>query len=284
MAYSTQVKDLLNRRVLNPLNLNLDSLTAERAAEADLQQLIEEGHFERPVFPVPKPIEEADPAPILQQVDRLRDDLDKLESPDRNDVGYTYDNDYYTSPDTEVLYGVLAMTDPGLFMEVGSGNSTRIARQAIADQGLRTKICSVDPLPRVEIDDLADEVVRQRVEETDPRLFERLQAGDVLFIDSSHALGMDNDVNYLYLRVLPSLPAGVIVHVHDIFIPFDYPLRMANWAWNEQYLVQAVLSLSDTFEVLWAGRYFQHAKDVRRHFPHWRPGRDAQSLWMRKLK
>jgi hypothetical protein len=174
-----------------------------------------------------------------------------------------------------------------VYLEVGSGNSTKIVRQTIRDLGLSTQVWSVDPEPRAEIDHLADRVIRARVETLDPEMFAELGDGDILFIDSSHRVSVGNDVAYLFLTVLPALRRGVLVHVHDIFLPFDYPAEWvidARWDWNEQYLVQAILGFSDAFEVLWAGHHLQHTLDgFAGHFEHL-GDRRAQSLWLRKAR
>ena len=112
-------------------------------------------------------------------------------------------------------------------------------RQAITDGPLSTRLVSIDPVPRREIAQHADEVIVDRVETLDPSfILSRLQRNDFLFIDSSHEIKTGNDVLYLYLRILPSLAPGVIVHMHDIFLPFEYPkewIVQNRWLWGEQY-------------------------------------------------
>ena len=104
-------------------------------------------------------------------------------------------------------------------------------------------------------------VMRQRVEALDPSLFSALQSGDILFIDSSHVIRPQGDVVYLFLRILPSLASGVMVHVHDIFTPRDYPaewLAKRVWLWNEQYLLEGLLSGGSDWQVLGALNYLYH--------------------------
>src|SRR5207245_655950 len=106
-------------------------------------------------------------------------------------------------------------------------------------------LVSIDPAPRREIAQHADEVIRYRVESFEPsRILSRLDRNDILFIDSSHEIKTGNDVLHLFLNILPSLSPGVIVHVHDIFLPFEYPKEWIvehRWAWGEQYLLQSLL-------------------------------------------
>lgn len=142
------------------------------------------------------------------------------------------------------------------FMEVGSGNSTIFARAALLTGGNGAKIVSIDPNPRAEIDHLCDEVIRAGLETVDLRLFDRLEAGDTLFIDNSHQSFMNSDVTVFMLDVLPRLKPGVLVGVHDIFLPWDYPASWAERAYNEQYLLASwLLAAGDTFELQLANHW-----------------------------
>jgi len=127
------------------------------------------------------------------------------------------------------------------FVEVGSGNSTIFARRAIEYFGLKTKLISIDPYPRVEINALCDEIIRQPLEQVDLSLFEQLQPGDVVFIDNSHRSFMNSDVTVVMLDILPRLKKGVIIGFHDIFLPFDYFSSWSTRAYNEQYLLACFL-------------------------------------------
>ncbi|MDA8229979.1 MAG: class I SAM-dependent methyltransferase [Magnetospirillum sp.] len=150
-------------------------------------------------------------------------------------------NPWFTGFDAVALYGFLAGINPRLLIEVGSGNSTRFARRAIRDNDLRTKVVSVDPQPRAEIDALCDEVIRAPAENVGAGLFAKLKAGDVLFIDSSHRSFENSDVTALFLEVLPALEPGVVVHVHDVYLPYDYPPPAEGLLYNEQYLLAALM-------------------------------------------
>lgn len=150
-------------------------------------------------------------------------------------------NPWFTGFDAVALYGLLTHVNPRLLIEIGSGNSTKFARRAIADGSLRTRLVSIDPEPRAEIDTLCDEVIRAPAETVDPALFVKLKPGDILFIDSSHRSLENSDVTALFLEVLPSLEPGVIVHVHDIYLPYDYPPQSEGLLYNEQYLLAALL-------------------------------------------
>ncbi len=148
---------------------------------------------------------------------------------------------YFSSMDAVALYGMLFEFRPQRFVEVGSGYSTKFARRAIHDHSLRTRITSIDPAPRAEIDKLCDCVIRRPLEELDLSVFDELDPGDYLFIDSSHRTLSNSDVTVAFMDVLPRLKAGVVVHFHDIFLPYDYLPEWADRYYSEQYLLAAYL-------------------------------------------
>jgi hypothetical protein len=138
------------------------------------------------------------------------------------------------------------------------------------------------------VQSVADQVIRRRLEDVSSAdLQDLLQSNDILFIDSSHEIRAGNDVVSLFLRVVPELRSGVVIHVHDIFLPFEYPREWIventlNVNWAEQYLVQAMLQGSDQFEVLWPGHFLQRTLlGFADHFDGKASG-IATSLWLRK--
>jgi hypothetical protein len=286
VAVTTQIKTGVNS-LLRRVNLRLDSLTAANAERRRLETLAAVGHFDRPAFPVPAAFARADFRPVLDAAASFSDRFKDFEDPARNDVRYAFDNPYFLSPDAEVLYAFVRTLRPGRIVEVGSGNSTRVARQAIRDGGLGTELISIDPHPRADVRGFADRVIQTPVERAveDWSVFASIEPGDVLFIDSSHILAAGNDCVALYLQVLPKMPAGVVVHVHDVFLPYEYPRAWVvghGWPWNEQYLVYAMLAFGTAFDVLWAGHYLQKTlPDFASRFPRARDGQ-ATSLWLRK--
>ena len=151
------------------------------------------------------------------------------------------DNPWLPPLDSFSLYSLFGWFKPSKYVEVGSGNSTRFARRAIKDFGLDTTITSIDPEPRAEVDALCDEVVRSPVEDLDPAFFDSLGAGDILFVDNSHRVFMNSDVTAVFLDILPRLAIGVIVHIHDILLPSDYPPKWGRKYYSEQYLLGAYL-------------------------------------------
>lgn len=266
--------------------MRLDTLTAARAEARRLADLAQRGHFDRPVYGALPPHLLVDPAPLMEAITTDARIFAKFAAPHLNDVGYSFDNDYFSSPDAEVLYTMIGLRRPKTIIEIGSGHSTRLMRQAIADRALQTTIVSVDPDPRVDVTSFADEVHRTRVETLEAdAIAARLDADDILFIDSSHIIAIGGDVSFLYFEVLPRLRPGVLIHIHDIFLPYEYPqdwIRDHKFGFDEQILLNGILQWSDALQILWPG-YLLQKSDPR--FAACCPngnGRRAQSFWVRK--
>lgn len=171
-------------------------------------------------------------------------------------------NSWFPALDGMVLTQMLRRHNPPRFVEIGSGLSTKFARRAVQTYGLRTKLISVDPEPRSEVDRLCDQVIRKPLERCDLAIFTTLEAGDILFLDSSHRSFQGSDVTVFFLEILPRLKPGVLIQIHDIYLPDDYISGHLNKLWNEQYLLAtALLFGATTFEIL---------------FPCWYVGRDPE--------
>jgi hypothetical protein len=150
-------------------------------------------------------------------------------------------NDWQPGLDCVALYAFLRSRSPALYLEVGSGESTKFVRRAIEDGGLSTPIVSVDPQPRAEVDTICDRVVRAPLEAADLSMFDELASSDVVFFDGSHRVFMNSDATVFFLEALPRLPSGVLVGIHDIYLPWDYPSDITNRYYSEQYLLAAYL-------------------------------------------
>jgi predicted O-methyltransferase YrrM len=167
--------------------------------------------------------------------------LAEIDRGHREDEQPCWDNEMCSGLDGASIYAFLRERNPARYVEVGSGYSTKFAAKAKRDGGLRTEIVSIDPRPRQSVDRLCDQVIRRRLEQTDPALFAALEPGDVLFFDGSHRLYMNNDVSTFFLEVLPSLPRGLLTAVHDIVLPEDYAPDQADFYWTEQYMLAMAL-------------------------------------------
>ena len=170
---------------------------------------------------------------IFQAIKKQKDETDSLQP--------TYNNHFLPGLDIIGIYTLLAKYNPERYVEVGSGNSTKVAYKAIKDQGLQTKIISIDPHPRAEIDAISDEVIRKPFENIDIDFLLSLKENDILFIDNSHRVLPNSDATVFFLEILPRLHPGVIVHIHDIYLPYDYPQFMCDRFYSEQYTLAAFI-------------------------------------------
>lgn len=154
-----------------------------------------------------------------------------------------WNNGYLPGLDIMALYTLISYFKPTRYIEIGSGNSTKVARKAIDDCQLKTNILSIDPFPRANIDHLADRIVREPLENVKDitNITNQLGVNDILFIDNSHRCLPNSDATVCFLEILPSLKPGVIVEFHDIYIPWDYPDFMCERFYSEQYVLAAFL-------------------------------------------
>lgn len=195
-----------------------------------------------------------------------------------------FEQSWFPSLDAAVAYALVRERKPRYVVEVGSGHSTRLLSKAMGGLG---EILAIDPAPRADIAGLPGvRVVPSTLQAAAPEHFDGLMSGDVLFIDSSHILMPGSDADILLNRVLPRLPSGTLVHIHDIFLPFDYP---AIWGWRAYNEQQGVIPLladgayRPIFSSVWAERRLADrlARSVIARLP--RPA-DAlpASLWLEK--
>jgi hypothetical protein len=197
-------------------------------------------------------------------------------------------NDFFGGTDALASYCMIRHFHPRRIVEVGSGYSSRLAALACEKNGDTELIC-IEPFP----DDILDrgfsgltQLRRERVQDVDQSLFATLGPNDILFIDSSHVVRTGGDVTYLFLEVIPRLGPGVLVHVHDIFLPDEV---RRDWLmdelrfWTEQYLLQAFLICNDAFEILLANHFLhkRHPEAMRATFPT-SPWWGGGSFWMRR--
>ncbi len=166
-------------------------------------------------------------------------------------------NNFLPGLDIVSLFAMIKKLRPGKIVEIGSGHSTAVMRTAINHCDLPSKIWCIDPSPRREIKDLADEWIRQPLEEmVNWNVFSELSPGDVIFFDGSHIALANSDVTVFFLEVLPIIPKGVYICIHDIYLPYDYPTEMAQRGYNEQYLLAILLtSTKDRYEVIFPAYY-----------------------------
>lgn len=178
---------------------------------------------------------------FLRHSDKLHQIKASTGSSDGNEI--TWNNGFLPGLDIVSLYGMAARYKPSKYIEIGSGNSTKVVRKSIKENNLNTEVISIDPYPRADIDHLADKVIRKPFENITDNKFivESLNANDILFIDNSHRVFPNSDAMIFFLEILPFLKKGVIVQVHDVYLPYDYPQFMCDRFYSEQYMLAAFL-------------------------------------------
>lgn len=161
-------------------------------------------------------------------------------------------NGWYPTPDAEVYAAMIADRQPTRIVEIGAGYSTRIARRVINELGLATELVVVDPDPRAEVSNYADTLLQKRVEEIAPDALPPVDGRTILFVDSSHIVRAGGDVPLLFCWLIPSLPVGVLVHVHDVFLPYDYPPAYRRRLYGEAYVLWALLARGSRCQTVFA--------------------------------
>jgi predicted O-methyltransferase YrrM len=229
---------------------------------------------------------------LLKQF-KFGDELNVLPRQHTKKREYHFNNGRFDSGDSEFLYNMIRHFKPARMIEIGSGMSTLMAQHAFQknkkeNNGYDYIHTCIEPYEVPWLESTGVEVIRKKAEDLPLDLFRNLQTNDILFIDSSHIIRPQGDVLTEFLEILPGLNPGVIVHIHDIFTPKDYP---ADWIftkhrlWNEQYLLEAFLSNNSKYSVMGALNF------LRNHYPNelyaacpvigTQPNRQPGSFWIR---
>lgn len=191
----------------------------------------------------------------IQSIKRSKEENNPLEP--------AWNNGYLPGLDIIGIYTMLAEMKPARYVEIGSGTSTKVAYKSKQENGLSTEIISIDPHPREEIDSLADRILRQPFEDIDSEFLLDLQAGDILFIDNSHRILPNSDSMVFFLEILPFLKPGVIVHLHDIYLPYDYPRDMCERFYSEQYgLAMFLISNPGKYRTILPNYFISEDRDL----------------------
>jgi predicted O-methyltransferase YrrM len=204
------------------------------------------------------------------------------------------ENGHFETVDAEMYYGLIRERAPRRILEIGSGFSSRLALAALEknrEAGKSGAITLCDPHPPAWAHagrGAIDRIIPSQVQGISLTEFTSLSANDMLFIDSSHVLAIGSDVQFLFLEALPRLRPGVLVHVHDIFFPEEYPrywVRDRLRFWNEQYLLQAFLAFNPRFRVLWASHWIavKYPGRLQQAIPSFVPGKSPGSFWMERV-
>ena len=227
----------------------------------------------------------------------FQDELRQFPVERTDEIGFHYHNGQFESLDAEYLYSIIRLRKPRKIVEIGSGYSTLMAlsavrRNAQEDSAHSCEMFCVEPYENRWLEGMGATVIRELVQKADGRLFTSLDRNDILFIDSSHMIRPQGDVVCEYLEILPRLKPGVLVHVHDIFTPKDYPdswVRDSVVFFNEQYLLEAFLSFNKEYTVLGALHYLahHHRRELIEHCPpvvtDLSPREMPRSFWLMRV-
>jgi hypothetical protein len=213
---------------------------------------------------------------------------------------YFHHNPAFRATDAGIYYGLIRHFKPRRIIEVGAGFSTLLAAQAVLANGKEGEKCdltAIEPYPSVTLRQGVPglkRLIEGNLQTVPLKEFEKLEKNDILFIDSSHILKINSDVFYEFLEIIPRLKKGVLIHVHDIYFPLDYPRKLILEDfkfYNEQYLLQAFLAFNKEFETFWVSQYMyqRHFELIQKYFSDFLPGGKTQqnaeknvSFWMRR--
>ena len=205
---------------------------------------------------------------------------------------FRFGNGAFEAGDAEFWYSIVRHVKPRNIIEIGSGNSTIVARLALEKNaaevaGYACKHTCIEPYEAPWLESLGVTVIREKVEVIDQKIFDVLGAGDILFIDSTHMIKPQGDVLVEFLEILPKLKSGVIVHVHDVFSPRGYIdewVKEKIFFWNEQFLLEAFLTHNHDWTVLAALNYLHrdHPAELKAVCPFVTPDREPGSFYLQR--
>jgi hypothetical protein len=213
----------------------------------------------------------------------------KRSGEDKNVANPTWNNGFLPGLDMIGIYTLLSEIKPKKYIEIGSGNSTKVAFKAKKDNNLNTEIVSIDPQPRAEIDKLADKIIREPFENIDFKFIYDLKENDILFIDNSHRILPNSDSLVFFLEVMPYLKKGLVIHIHDIYLPYDYPQFMCDRFYSEQYgLAMYLLANPDKYSPILPNYFIFKDKELSKKIePIWNHAnlegveRHGGSFWLK---
>jgi predicted O-methyltransferase YrrM len=205
---------------------------------------------------------------------------------------YFTDNGFFVGSDAFTLSGIIQKERPRRIVEVGSGFSSAVMLDTLKHSHKSAELTFIDPYPErlysilTPDDRSASTIIVSGVQEVPLSVFDQLEAQDLLFIDSSHVAKVGSDVTFIFLRILPRLKRGVIVHFHDIFYPFSYP---SSWihegrAWNESLMLRAFLQGNSQFQIVAFNSYagYSFPEIFRERLPSFLTNTGG-SIWIRKV-
>jgi predicted O-methyltransferase YrrM len=223
----------------------------------------------------------------LVYTDELIDLNLKKNSPNFN---FNIKNGFFEHGDAEIYYQLIRHIKPKNILEIGSGQSTLIALEAIKKNKdidkINTKINCVEPYENTWLNNLKIKIIRKKIEDLDTNYYLSLKNGDILFVDSSHIIKPQGDVLKIFFEIIPKLKKGVIIHIHDIFTPKDYPkkwLITENRFYNEQYLAESLMMNKNKYEIYLMLNYLKNNayKELKKKWPYLKKNSEPASLYIK---
>lgn len=195
----------------------------------------------------------------------------------KNTRYYFNGDEWYSYGDAIVLFCMINNFHPLRFIEIGSGYSSLVTLDTCELLNLNTKITLIEPFPDLILSLLSDYdepetiLIKKEIQQVNISLFDELDNNDIIFIDCSHVVKFASDVLYIFTEILPRLRSGVIIHIHDIFWPFEYPLTWLKGgrAWNEAYFLKLFLINNKEYDILYFNDYMGqfHPDLIKRYMP-----------------
>jgi hypothetical protein len=209
---------------------------------------------------------------VLDDLAQFADGLRAIPLAGTDPVEPHWANGYVAGLDAATLYAFPRLYGSTRYLEIGSGNSTRFVRRSVRDHGLGMSITSIDPAPRREVDAICDQIHRCGLEDAPREPFDALRANDILALDGSHRCFQNSDVAVFFLEILPELAPGVLVFIHDIYLPDDYPVECTDRFYSEQYVLAALLlgDLGRRYEIVFPAHFVERNDELGPH---------AHALW-----
>lgn len=178
---------------------------------------------------------------------------------------YFFQNDFFSYSDAIILYCMMRFKKPQNIIEIGSGFSSALildVNEIFLNSKVHIQFIEPNPERLVSLlkQDEDEKIIKSKIQQVDLGIFDKLSAGDFLMIDTSHVCKSGSDVNFIYFNILPKLKKGTLVHIHDIFYPFEYPDKWIideKRSWNEIYLLRALLQDSDSYKIIYFNSYME---------------------------
>ncbi len=224
---------------------------------------------------------------ILQELSPFCEELSGIQKRTDNILEFSWENPAFNRSDSIVLYCMVRTLKPKKIIEIGSGWTSLMSHNALLKNGSGELVC-IEPYPMESTKELAKSsdrvtLINKKIQDIDMSIFSSLGKNDILFIDSSHVSKIGSDVNREFFEIIPFVKPGVVIHIHDMFFPYDYPKSWVmdrNIFWNEQYLLMAFLAFNDSFKIKFSNIYSgkELTRDYQKHLGYFLESLEAKSL------